>query len=91
MKIKRIEHVGVVVRDTETSRKLWQDCFGIPLGSVEENDVRKLALYPVGESMIELIAGSSPTASTSAWWPKGRSKLERLLAADGAHSATTSA
>lgn len=28
MKIKRIEHVGVVVRDTEASRRLWEDCFG---------------------------------------------------------------
>ena len=54
MKIKRIEHVGVVVRDTEASRRLWEDCFGIPLGSVEENAQRRLALYPIGESMIEL-------------------------------------
>ena len=35
MKIKRIEHVGVVVRDLEKSRRLWEDCFGIPLGGVE--------------------------------------------------------
>ena len=44
MKIKRIEHVGVVVKDTESSRRLWEDCFGIPLGGVEENGIRKLAL-----------------------------------------------
>lgn len=31
MKIKRIEHVGVVVRDLEASRRLWEDCFSIPL------------------------------------------------------------
>jgi len=31
MKIKRIEHVGVIVKDIETSRKLWEGCFGIPL------------------------------------------------------------
>ena len=36
MKIKRIEHVGVVVRDIEASRRLWEDCFGIPLGGVEQ-------------------------------------------------------
>ena len=45
MKIKRIEHVGVVVKDTEASRRLWEGCFGIPLGGEEENDKRKLALY----------------------------------------------
>lgn len=26
MKVKRIEHVGVVVRDVEASRRLWEDC-----------------------------------------------------------------
>ena len=41
MKIKRIEHVGVVVKNTEASRKLWEGCFGIPLGGTEENDKRK--------------------------------------------------
>ena len=58
MKIKRIEHVGVVVRDVEKSRALWEDCFGIKLAEVEEIKGRpvKLALYPVGESMVELIA-----------------------------------
>ena len=57
MKIKRIEHVDVVVKDTEASRRLWEDCFGIKLGGAEANAIRKLALYPVGESMVELISG----------------------------------
>ena len=35
MKIKRIEHVGVVVKDVEASRALWEGCFGIKLDSVE--------------------------------------------------------
>ena len=60
MKIKRIEHVGVVVKDTEASRKLWEECFGIPLGGAEENDIRKLGLYYIGESMVELISGKDP-------------------------------
>ena len=61
MKIKRIEHVGVVVRDTEASRKLWEGCFGIRLGGTEEYKDRpvKLALYPVGESMVELLSGTT--------------------------------
>jgi len=72
MKIKRIEHVGVVVRDTEASRRLWEDCFGIPLGSAEENAVRKLALYPVGESMVELISGVSPDGKHQRMVAEGR-------------------
>ena len=62
MKIKRIEHVGVVVRDVDASRRLREDCFGIKLGGVEQIPGRpnKLALYPVGESMVELLAGVTP-------------------------------
>ena len=40
MKIKRIEHVGVVVRDLEKSRRLWKECFGIALGGVEHTPGR---------------------------------------------------
>ena len=78
MKIKRIEHVGVVVKDTEASRKLWEGCFGIPLGSAEENDVRKLALYPVGESMVELIAGVQPDGKHARMVAEGRGGLNHI-------------
>ena len=46
MKVKRIEHVGIVVRDVEASRKLWEGCFGIKLGGTEDNTTRRLALNP---------------------------------------------
>ena len=78
MKIKRIEHVGVVVRDTEASRRLWEDCFGIPLGSTEENRIRKLALYPVGESMIELIASATPDGKHARMVAEGRGGLNHI-------------
>ena len=78
MKIKRIEHVGVVVRDTEASRRLWEDCFGIPLGGTEENQIRKLALYPIGESMIELIAGTNPDGKHQRMVAEGKGGLNHI-------------
>jgi methylmalonyl-CoA/ethylmalonyl-CoA epimerase len=78
LKIKRIEHVGVVVRDTEASRQLWEDCFGIPLGSVEENKIRRLALYPIGESMIELIAGTTPDGKHARMVAEGKGGLNHI-------------
>ena len=80
MKVKRIEHVGVVVRDVEASRKLWEDCFGIPLGSVEENPKRntRLALYPVGESMVELIAGTAPDSRHARMVAEGKGGLNHI-------------
>ena len=78
MKIKRIEHVGVVVKDVESSRKLWEDCFGIKLGTVEENAIRRLALYPVGESMVELIAGTTPETRHARMVAEGRGGLNHI-------------
>ncbi|MCC7080166.1 MAG: VOC family protein [Burkholderiales bacterium] len=78
MKIKRIEHVGVVVRDVEASRRLWEDCFGIKLGGVEENSVRRLALYPVGESMVELIAGTAPDTRHAQMVAEGKGGLNHI-------------
>ena len=78
MKIKRIEHVGVIVKDVEASRKLWEDCFGIKLDAVEENAVRRLALYPVGESMVELIAGTTPDSRHARMIAEGRGGLNHI-------------
>lgn len=80
MKIKRIEHVGVVVRDVEKSRKLWEECFGIPLSGVEEFKERpvKLALYPVGESMVELIAGTTPDSKHAKLVAEGKGGLNHI-------------
>ena len=80
MKIKRIEHVGVVVRDVDASRKLWEDCFGIKLTGVEEYTDRpvKLALYPVGESMVELIAGTTPDSKHARMVAEGKAGLNHI-------------
>jgi len=78
MKIKRIEHVGVIVKDTEASRRLWEDCFGIALGGTEANAQRKLALYPVGDSMVELIAGTAPDSKHARMVAEGKGGLNHI-------------
>jgi methylmalonyl-CoA/ethylmalonyl-CoA epimerase len=78
MKIKRIEHVGVVVKDTEASRRLWEGCFGIRLGGEEENDKRKLALYYVGDSMVELIAGKGADSKHQRMVAAGKGGLNHI-------------
>jgi methylmalonyl-CoA/ethylmalonyl-CoA epimerase len=67
-----------VVRNTESSRQLWEDCFGIPLGGVEENKIRRLALYPIGESMIELIAGTTPDGKHARMVAEGKGGLNHI-------------
>ncbi|MGZ5152334.1 MAG: VOC family protein, partial [Burkholderiales bacterium] len=80
MKIKRIEHVGVVVRNLEASKRLWEDCFGIPLGGIEHTPGRphKLALYPVGESMVELLAGIEPDSKFAKMCDEGKAGINHI-------------
>ena len=80
MKIKRIEHVGVIVRDLEKSRRLWEDCFGIPLGGVEHIAGRphKMALYPIGESMVELLAGVTPDSKFARMCDEGKGGINHI-------------
>jgi methylmalonyl-CoA/ethylmalonyl-CoA epimerase len=80
VKIKRIEHVGVLVKDVDASRKLWEGCFGIKLGEVESNPHRpvKLALYPVGESMVELIAGTTPDSKHAKLIAEGKGGINHI-------------
>ncbi len=59
MKIKRIEHVAVAVRDMQASLALLQNAFGLKLEYEEEIGAIRLAMLPVGETYIELLDGVS--------------------------------
>ena len=80
MKIKRIEHVAVVVRDLEASKAFWEGCLGIRLAGVDntrKSPVR-LALYPVGESMVELLAGTTPESEHARMVAEGKGGLNHI-------------
>lgn len=65
MKIRRIEHVAIVVKDLDASRHFWEDIMGIAWKGSERFPERnvEVAMYPVGESMIELVCGTTPEAA----------------------------
>ncbi len=55
--LKKIHHIGIVVRNLEEAFKFYKDTLGLPLGkmaTVQDQGVRA-ALLPVGESEIELL------------------------------------
>ncbi len=64
----------------DKSRALWEGCFGIKLGEVETNPLRpvKLALYPVGESMVELIAGTTPDSKHAKMIAEGKGGINHI-------------
>ena len=60
-KLKKINHVAVVVSDIDEALKFWRDAMGIELHHIEDVPSQKavVAFLPVGESEIELVR---PTA-----------------------------
>lgn len=60
-KIKKINHVAIVVGDIDESLKFWRDAMGIELHHVEDVPSQKsmVAFLPVGESEVELVKPTS--------------------------------
>ena len=69
MKIKRIEHVAIAVNDMSATGKLLSDLFGLPMDYAEElpEHQTKLAMFPVGDSNLELLEGTAPDARCARW------------------------
>jgi methylmalonyl-CoA/ethylmalonyl-CoA epimerase len=67
MKIKRIEHVAIAVEDLEGSKKMLTDLFGLNLAYEEQINSVKLAMFPVGESYLELLHSKDPDTKTAKW------------------------
>ncbi|GAF76400.1 unnamed protein product [marine sediment metagenome] len=60
--IRKIDHVGIVVRDLDKAIKLYSEAFGFKVKMIEvmkENQTR-IALIPVGEVLLELIEPTGP-------------------------------
>jgi methylmalonyl-CoA/ethylmalonyl-CoA epimerase len=59
--IQLIDHIGVVVKDIDSSLKVYTEALGLKLSTVEVNEPYKvkIAFIPVGETLVELI---QPTA-----------------------------
>jgi len=67
MKIKRIEHVAIAVNNIADSMKMLEDTFDLKLDFDEQIGQTKLAMYPVGETYIELLQALGPGSGTSKW------------------------
>ena len=63
--IKKLEHVGVLVKDFEDSVMRFEKTLDLKLGNIEEVDVQgtinKVAFFPAGDTEIELIYTTATT------------------------------
>ena len=65
MKIKRIEHIAVVVKDMAKTGKMLEDIFGLKLEYEEQIKSTKLGMFPVGETYIELLQAAAPDSQVA--------------------------
>ena len=69
MKIKRIEHIAIAVRSIEAMRDIFEKKLGIPLEYEEHlpQHSTRLAMFPVGETYLELLESDNADTGTSRW------------------------
>ena len=55
--IKRIDHIGIIVRDIEKALTVYQGALGLRLGKIQERPdlAATIAFLPTGDSEIELV------------------------------------
>lgn len=67
MKIKRLEHVAITVKDMDEARNTWMNVLGIGQEYEEQIGQTKLAMLPVGETYIELLASPDQGSPINQW------------------------
>ena len=69
MKVKRVEHIAIAVKSMARMREVMEEKLGLRL-EYEEHLPQyrtRLAMYPVGETYLELLESDSPKSETSQW------------------------
>lgn len=66
-KLKKINHVAILVKDIEDALVFWRDKLGLPLEHIEDvpSQASKVAFLPLGESEIELVQPTDSESSLS--------------------------
>jgi methylmalonyl-CoA/ethylmalonyl-CoA epimerase len=69
MKIKRIEHIAIAVKSIAAMREILESKLGIALEYEEHlpQHSTRLAMFPVGETYLELLESDRPETGTSRW------------------------
>jgi methylmalonyl-CoA/ethylmalonyl-CoA epimerase len=71
-KIKRINHVAIVVEEIEQTLHFWRDALGLELAHVEDvpDQEAVVAFFPIGEAEIELVKPTTEDSGISRYLAK---------------------
>jgi methylmalonyl-CoA/ethylmalonyl-CoA epimerase len=69
MSIKKIDHIGIAVKDLDSALKLYTDVFKLKIMKIEEHkDLKlKIAFLQLGEAMLELVQPTGPGSLSAKW------------------------
>ena len=69
MKIKRIEHVAIAVKSIRAMQDIFENKLGIKMEYQEHLSQHRtsLAMFPIGETYLELLQSDDPGTGTSRW------------------------
>ena len=69
MKVKRVEHVAIAVKDIKAAMEVFQQKLGLVLEYEEDfpQYQTKIAMYPVGETYLELLQATGDESETARW------------------------
>ena len=67
MKIKRVEHIAIAVHNMAESMAMLKNTLGLELDYEETIGSTRLAMFPVGETSLELLEAESPTSPVADW------------------------
>jgi methylmalonyl-CoA epimerase len=69
MKVKRVEHIAIAVRDLESAKRIFEEKLGLAMEYEEELPQygTKLAMYPVRETYLELLQAMREGTETDRW------------------------
>jgi methylmalonyl-CoA epimerase len=69
MKVKRIEHIAVAVKNMQAARDLFENKLGLEFEYEEYLPEHRtsLAMFPVGQTYVELLHSDDATTDTAKW------------------------
>ena len=56
-RIKKVNHIALLVEDIDQAAAFWRDALGLPMDPIEEvpQEQARVAFLPVGETKVELV------------------------------------
>ena len=80
MKIKKVDHIGIVVRSLDEVIPLYRDHLGLPLSRIEAVPAQavRIAFLPVGESEVELLEPTDPDGGVAGYLEKRGESMHHI-------------